>query len=322
MKRKLFAFLLALSLALSLLPAAAMADETAEKEQIYWAVVDTNSDSTPDKLVISSALYTLAEGETLASETDRGSFDYDARFSRGILPWKYETYPNITTAVVLANADGGKMVAPVNTRAWFDQANIDRKQKLVSVDLSGLSGERLENMCVMFQYAKQLETVNFPANFDTSHVTDMSYMFNYCEKLQTVNVSGWDMSNVERIEWMFDHCLKVNNLDTSRWNITSKITNLQRMFEYCNSLETLDVSNWDVSNVTNMDRLFGNCWKLKVIDVSRWNTSSCTNMQRMFEAVNSVGTLDVSGWDTSKVTTMYGMFGHIHGAMTSVAITG
>lgn len=228
------------------------------------------------------------------------------------MPWDYEKYPQLQTAVVLANGENGKKVAPVYTRAWFDTANLksQRVSPIRSVDLSGLSGENLINMCVMFQYCGNLTSVTFPAPFDTSKVTDMSYMFNYCEKLQSVNTEAFtDTSNVTEILWMFDHCLALEKADVSKFNV-SKVTNLQRVFEYCNSLKVIDVSRWDTSNVTNMDRLFGNCWAVKELDVSKWNTSKVENMQRMFESCHSLTSLDVSNWDTSHVKTMYRMFAY------------
>ena len=229
------------------------------------------------------------------------------------MPWDYKKYPQLQTAVVLANGENGKKVAPVYTRAWFDTANLDggpESSPLKSVDLSGLGGENLINMCVMFQYCGNLTSVTFPDPFDTSKVTDMSYMFNYCEKLQSVNTEAFtDTSNVTEILWMFDHCLALKKADVSKFNI-SKVTNLQRVFEYCNNLEVIDVSRWDTSNVTNMDRLFGNCRVVKELDVSNWNTSKVENMQQMFESCRSLTSLDVSNWDTSHVKTMWRMFYH------------
>mgnify|MGYP004469173537 CR=1 FL=1 len=339
--KKTLAIMLALIMALAMIPALAEG-----KEQIYWAVVDTNGDNTPDKLVISSAPYTLDTTESV-KEADKGSFDYDAYFTRSELPWKYENYLGITTAVVMANAADGKKVAPVNSRAWFDQANINGKQQLKSVDLSGLSGERLENMCVMFQSAKQLETVTFPADFNTSHVTDMSYMFNNCSSLKTLNLGNWNTSNVTDMQWMFawtgltsitglanwdtsnvttmqfmfNHSEKLAKIDSvANWD-TSNVTDMCGTFNNCRALESVDVSKWDTSKVTTMQQLFDYCYTLNGIDVSKWNTSNVTNMDRVFQKCNGVTTLDLSGWDTSKVTNMNGMFGHINGAMKSIDIS-
>ena len=308
MKRKLFAFLLALSLALSLLPAAALADETAEKEQIYWAVMDTNGDSTADKLIISSAEQT----DTCVA---KGSFDYDAVFEkRDNVPWKYKTYSGITTAVI--EASNGRMVAPVSTKYWFDHTGIPANmQKLTSIDLNGLSGERLENMRGMFLQAHQLSTISFPKDFDTSHVTDMSEMFSWTGNLTRITgLANWNTSNVTTMESMFNRSENLTEIDSvANWD-TSNVTNMKWLFNRCHKLQSVDVSNWNTSRVTNMQQVFNRCLSLEKIDVSKWDTSNVTDMQMMFKSCTKLKALDLSNWDTSKVTTMVQMFYMEHGS--------
>ena len=303
MKKRMLAGILALVMLIGLLPVTALADDAAAKEQIYWAVVDTNSSNKAYKLIISSA-------EQTEACVAKGSFDYDAVFeTRNDVPWSsYEAKPGIATAVV--EASNGEMVAPVSTRSWFDHTSIPSdRQKLVSVDLSGLSGERLENMSKMFLQAHQLSTISFPADFDTSHVTDMSEMFSWTGALTSVTgLANWNTSNVTTMESMFNRAEKLATIDdVANWD-TSSVTNMKWLFNRCSSLKSVDVSKWDTSKVTNMQQLFNRCFLLTEIDVSKWDTSNVTDMQMVFKSCRNVKMLDLSGWDTSKVTTMMEMF--------------
>ena len=234
--KKLLAIMLALIMALAMVPALAEG-----KEQIYWAVVDTDSDGTADKLVISPA----AQAGTCFAN---GSFDYDEIFDVNYdnkpspidhdVPWK-SYLGNITSAVVEAT------VKPVSTSHWFNKMN-----QLTSVDLSGLSGERLTDMHVMFCECNNLPKIEFPNNLDTSKVTNMRYMFGYCTQLTALDLSMFNTSSVTNMAHMFRMCKKLNSLNLSSFN-TSKVQTMEHMFDQCESLKTLDLSSFDLSGLIN-----------------------------------------------------------------------
>ena len=239
--KKLLAIMLALIMVLAMVPALAEG-----KEQIYWAVVDTDNNGTADKLVISSA-------EQAEPYVERGSFNYDEIFDLNYnitpsivndVPWK-SYRGNITSAVVEAT------VKPVSTSHWFYKMN-----QLTSVDLSGLSGERLTDMHVMFTECNNLPEIKFPANLDTSKVTNMRYMFGYCTKLTTLDLSMFNTSSVTNMAHMFRGCESLNSLNLSSFN-TSKVQTMEFMFDNCKSLKALDLSSFDLSGLINNQRIDG-----------------------------------------------------------------
>ena len=216
------------------------------KEQIYWAVVDTDGDGTADKLVISPA----AQAGTCVAN---GSFDYDEIFDVNFnikpnidhdVPWK-NYCGNITSAVVEAT------VKPVSTSHWFNKMN-----QLTSVDLSGLSGERLTDMHVMFCECNNLPEIKFPNNLDTSKVTNMRYMFGYCRKLTALDLSMFNTSSVTNMAHMFRGCNSLESLNLSSFN-TSKVQTMEFMFDQCKSLKTLNLSSFDLSGLINDQMIAG-----------------------------------------------------------------
>ena len=234
--KKLLAIMLALIMVLAMVPALAEG-----KEQIYWAVVDTDGDGTADKLVISPA---AQAGNCVA----KGNFDYDEIFDVNYdnkpdiidndVPWKsYRS--NITSAVVEAT------VTPVSTSLWFNEMN-----QLKSVDLSGLSGERLTDMHVMFYNCNSLPDIKFPNNLDTSKVTNMRFMFGSCTKLTALDLSMFNTSSVTNMAHMFRGCNSLTSLNLSSFN-TSKVQTMEHMFDSCDSLKTLDLSSFDLSGLIN-----------------------------------------------------------------------
>ena len=233
--------MLALIMALAMVPALAEG-----KEQIYWAVVDTDGDGTADKLVISPA----AQAGTCVAN---GSFDYDEIFDVNFnikpnidhdVPWK-NYCGNITSAVVEAT------VKPVSTSHWFNKMN-----QLTSVDLSGLSGERLTDMHVMFCECNNLPEIKFPNNLDTSKVTNMRYMFGYCRKLTALDLSMFNTSSVTNMAHMFRGCNSLESLNLSIFN-TSKVQTMEFMFDQCKSLKTLNLSSFDLSGLINDQMIAG-----------------------------------------------------------------
>ena len=239
--KKLLAIMLALIMVLAMVPALAEG-----KEQIYWAVVDTDNDGNADKLVISPA-------EQVDTCVAKGSFDYDEIFDVNFnikpnidhdVPW--ESYrSNITSAVVEAT------VKPVSTSHWFNKMN-----QLKSVDLSGLSGERLTDMHVMFCECNNLPEIKFPNNLDTSKVTNMRYMFGYCRKLTALDLSMFNTSSVTNMAHMFRECNSLESLNLSSFN-TSKVQTMEFMFDQCKSLKTLNLSSFDLSGLINDQMIAG-----------------------------------------------------------------
>jgi len=160
------------------------------------------------------------------------------------------------------------------------------------------------NMSYMFYQCRTVTNLDL-SNLDTSNVTSMVEMFEYCVSL--TSISGLDTSNVTDMTCMFAYCLSFVNPDLSNLD-TRKVTNMRNMFFGCNKLTTLDLSSFDTSNVTDMNNMFGSCEKLRSLNLSSFDTNNVTNMGSMFRYCEALSLLDLSSFDTSNVTDMRSMF--------------
>lgn len=146
---------------------------------------------------------------------------------------------------------------------------------------------------------RNIKSIKFSKNIDTSNVTDMNYMFNACYALTDLDISCFDTSNVTNMYNMFAFCESLTNLDVSNFD-TSKVTTMSSMFEYCKSLTILDLSNFDTSNVINMRHMFANCSSLVTLDLSNCDTHNVKDMIYMFNNCAALKTIYVSRgkWST------------------------
>lgn len=161
---------------------------------------------------------------------------------------------------------------------------------------------------------KNIKSIKFSKNIDTSNVTDMSYMFFGCSSLTSLDLSSFDTGNVTNMKYMFDGCSGLTSLNMSSFD-TSKVTDMNHMFADCwnSNFRSLDVSNFDTSNVTNMGYMFYNCKYVTNFNLRNFDTGNVTNMSHMFNGCwgdpdTYSLSIDVSSFDTSKVTDMSYMF--------------
>ena len=139
----------------------------------------------------------------------------------------------------------------VDAESVEDMSEMFTGTAIAELDLSNFKTSALKNMKNMFADCPDLFSVNFGADFDTSHVTDMSGLF----------------QNV----WY------ITELDLSKFD-TSSVTSMASMFEGMESLELLDLSSFKTSSVTNMASMFNSCLKLTKIYVGQgWKTSAVTD---------------------------------------------
>lgn len=212
----------------------------------------------------------------------------------------YANYPveNKTYRTQLASNSGN---GPYNAKYMFngyqqaDCKNIETIKFSKNIDTSNVT-----DMNCMFYQCQSLTSLDV-SNFDTSNVTNMSQMFCDCNLLTSLDVSNFDTSNVTDIGAMFARCKSLTNLDLSNFN-TSKVTNMQAMFQDCNCLISLDVSNLDTSNVSSMVQMFLDCYALTSLDISSFDTRNVKYMQNMFDSCTNLKTIYVTNgkWSTSK----------------------
>lgn len=128
---------------------------------------------------------------------------------------------------------------------------------------------------------KNIKTIIFSKEIDTSNVTNMYGMFMTCSNLINVDLSGFDTSNVTNMCGVFSQCYALTSVDVSNFD-TSNVTNMNSLFNQCRSLTSLDLSSFDTSQVTDMMSMFNTCSKLETIYATegKWSTSNAktTNM--------------------------------------------
>ena len=208
--------------------------------------------------------------------------------------------------------------APINCGAIF----CDFKN-LISIKFNdNFNTSKVTNMGSMFKGCSSLTSLDL-SSFNTSKVISMQYMFGPCYNqdgncplLLYIDLSNFNTLNVTNMESMFGRCTALKELDLSSFN-TSKVTNMLGMFSGCSSLITLDLSSFNTSNVeiiyrntTGNSGMFMNCSSLKELDLSSFNTSKITSMAAMFYNCISLTSLDLSNFNTSNVTGMYQMFSY------------
>lgn len=232
------------------------------------------------------------------------------------------------TAVVVKD-----QIKPVSLATWFfdltkvtsyDVANIDTSDvqyfydcfgsnwgsRIASIDISAWDMSNAVSLDDMFERCRELKTVKFPEDFDTSHVTDTSGMFYGCYELGNIDFSQQDFSNVKDASFMFGDCESMTDIKLGRFE---NVTNCEAMFQGCWKARSIDVSQMDTSHVTDMSYMFSGCSRLRSIDVTHFDTSNVTSMSRMFQNCGSLSSLDLSSFNTGKVKSFNGMFNYCTG---------
>ena len=152
-----------------------------------------------------------------------------------------------------------------------------------------------------------LKSIDFPYNFDTSNVVDMSYMFSGCSTLKNIDLSVFDTSNVTSMIGMFSDCSNLKSLDLSSFD-TSHVSNMYSMFSSCYNLESIVLTSFNTSSVTDMGSIFVDCYKLEYVDLTTFDTSNVTNFSYMFKGCYRLDSICLNNFDTSKASSMESMF--------------
>lgn len=208
---------------------------------------------------------------------------------------------------VVLGTDASRLFSGWSSLTGIDGlANLDTSQTVLMDDMFSQTG------------LQQLDLST--ANWDTSHVLDMSYMFANNPALTTVNVAGLDTSQVTNMAQMFfNDPLLATITGTGDWN-TGQVTDMSSMFAndsmdwntwqtaYNDALQTVDVANWDTSHVTDMRSMFTGDRALTQLDLSHWQTGHVKYLAQLFADDAAIDHLDVSHWDVSQVLTTTSMF--------------
>ncbi len=172
-----------------------------------------------------------------------------------------------------------------------------------------------KNSSYLFQKFKNVISIEFNNNFDTSNVTTMYAMFNQCSSLKYLNVSSFDTSNVNNMSIMFMGCNSLTELDLSSFN-TSNVVSMSAMFSgwsdsgnHETKLKILNLTGFNTGKVTTMHDMFVyNNNLITIKGIESFDTSSVTIMDNMFASCAGLVELNLCSFDTKKVTHMAGIF--------------
>ncbi|UBZ04932.1 BspA family leucine-rich repeat surface protein [Bifidobacterium pseudolongum] len=181
--------------------------------------------------------------------------------------------------------------------------------------LSGLANwdvSHVTNMSRLFSGCTRLSDLSALANWNVGNVTNMSYLFSNCSSLSNLSaLANWNVGNVTNMSGLFYDCTGLSNLSAlANWNV-GNVTNMNSLFYGCKGLSNLSaLANWNVGNVTNMGYLFYNCKGLSDLSaLANWNVSHVTNMGSLFSGCTGLSNLSaLTNWNVSNVTNMGSLF--------------
>ena len=170
-----------------------------------------------------------------------------------------------------------------------------------------LNMNKLEKLDEMFKGIKQLTSISFPKEFDTTNIKSLRSMFYDCKKLTSVDITNFVTKNIVDIAYLFYGCSSLPSVDLHNFNSKS-IKVMVSLFEGCSSLTSIDLSVFDTRYVTHINHLFKGCSSLTSVDLSNFNTENVIYMEHIFNGCSSLTSLDLSNFKTPKVKYMDCLF--------------
>lgn len=327
MKKRLLSLLLALTMALGLLPVGAYGAEDAPTGRAYVKfgtriVEPTPSPAAPPVTAAPTAtpteppatpVPTQEPSPTATPEIESSKPMMKSRNEIGYNDAFYAYRDNIVTIEFIDSIDVpddaiGEWNIGVNgdVIAWLTtNAEDSTKYDLHIGEIGGVIAPT--DFSFFFCNFELVKTIKGLDNLDTSNVTDMEALFYCCYKLTSLDLSSVNTSNVTNMKKMLGDLWALPKLDVSSFD-TSNVTDMDCMFRACAELTSLDLSNFNTSKVTNMREMLNGCHTLTKLDISSFDTSNVTDMFGMFAGLYELTSLDVSNFNTSNVTNMNSMF--------------
>ncbi len=118
---------------------------------------------------------------------------------------------------------------------------------------------------------------------------DVSRLFCDCGSMTTMDVSGFNTGSVENMFAMFAWCISLTTLDVSGFD-TGYVIDMYSMFAHCSSLAALDLSGFDTGSVESMHTMFYECSSLTALNLSGFDTSGA-DMAWMFDRCNRLASV-------------------------------
>lgn len=201
---------------------------TAEKLDDGWRLFRADYDKDP---AVSNCMWKVDNG-TLRIKPYKESDDPDLGFYLSSRPWA--AYNDQITAISIEGECSFK--DSINSAFGGMPA-------LKTADLSGLSLLGIRDMGFLFSRCRQLESVTFNSNCESS-VRTFAYMFEGCTSLKSVDMPGVDCHGwaVDSLKYMFGGCTSLEKVDVSGM-ATGQFTRMEGMFNGCTALRSITVGS-------------------------------------------------------------------------------
>lgn len=270
--KKSFAFLLALVMMFTMVPAGVFAAESAPMIMKFTAASsgDFHSGAYYNKI------YTVTILDSIDTEALNGAAD----------SWD-----------ISANTGSGEVMAWVYlNQAATAEAKVNRYDLYIAGE-GGITANPSSGF--LFYFLSELVEVNGFEHFKTDKATTFASMFENCYKLEKVSFKGWNTENVTSLENMFKNCYALTELDLSSFN-TSKVTTMRFMFYLCKKLETIYAgSGWTTESIKNLyDGVFNCCYAK--FGVTEEQYQEALNNGRQFDASASKASVEDGGFLTPR----------------------
>lgn len=150
------------------------------------------------------------------------------------------------------------------TSNWADAFSGCQNLTTVNYDSWDVSGAT--NMSNLFNYCTNLDTdALWASNFKVGPtVTSINMMFNYCSNMKTINIPAtWNLSGVTQANSLFQGCQNLTSADLTNMDLSNAI-NCPLMFANCNNLTSVTFSNiYSIGAPnSNIGFMFAGCSKM------------------------------------------------------------
>lgn len=201
---------------------------TAEKLDDDWRLFRADYDKDP---AVSNCMWKVDNG-TLRIKPYKESDDPDLGFYLRSRPWA--AYNDQITAISIEGECNFK--ESINSAFGGIPA-------LKTANLSGLSLLQIQDMGWLFAGCRQLESVTFNSNCESS-VRSYESMFRDCTSLKSVDMPGVDCHGwaAESLKYMFGGCTSLEKVDVSGM-ATDQFTRMEGMFNECTALRSITVGS-------------------------------------------------------------------------------
>ena len=178
-----------------------------------------------------------------------------------------------------------------NNTNYFKFDSVGEHKVRINIELNNST-----SLKKFFENIKELISINFTNDFNTTGIENMTEMFSSSQYLISVDISNLNLENVKDMSYMFTNCKNLKDISISNFK-TNKVENMAGMFEKC-SLISLDLSNLDTKEAINMSNMFKDCAYLKNLKLD-FNTEKVKTMKKMFSSCTSLTSLNISTFNTT-----------------------